>query len=315
MFALLKILCVSVLSCFSFNNYHSDDIVCIEKLDESHPIQNLGYYNEYGVQLFMSKPDFYSPEIFVTFIRGISEDINNNYQSIGFQNPNSYQITFTNCDGEFRYLPNGRVPNARFSALGSIVVSKTAFTTYNVEGESYYTGYYFIVIADYSDDNIMSISYAVSIPFYNDAAHELANVMVTNVTMTYGSSYTSALGNNAWVYFENSLNEKTTPYITYYYPHMNDEYYRGFNTGYDTGYVDGWSAGYQEGSRYTGGVASEIIGGIFSVAMLPVNVFLTILNFEVYGINIAGIVTGTLTVALLIIIIRFLFGGKGGSND
>lgn len=74
------------------------------------------------------------------------------------------------------------------------------------------------------------------------------------------------------------------------------------------GYTRGWNDGVEYGSH--NGEASVVFSGILSVALLPVNFFLSILNFEVFGINIGGFVTGMLTLAIIFIIWRVILGGR-----
>jgi len=87
----------------------------------------------------------------------------------------------------------------------------------------------------------------------------------------------------------------------------------GYNEGYDDGlaygYQDGYTAGYNDGTEVDN-VASTIFTGIFDVGLLPINVFLTIFNFEVFGVNISGILSGLLTLSIVVIVLRFLLGGK-----
>lgn len=83
----------------------------------------------------------------------------------------------------------------------------------------------------------------------------------------------------------------------------------GETTGYNSGYQDGYSAGYEEGFD-TDDTALTIFTGIINVGLLPVNFFLQILNFEVFGINIGAIVSATLTIAIVVIIIRVITGKK-----
>lgn len=70
--------------------------------------------------------------------------------------------------------------------------------------------------------------------------------------------------------------------------------------------------GFAEGVEYAShnGEAAVVFSGILSVALLPVNFFLQILNFEVFGINIGGFVTGLLTLAIIFIIWRVILGGR-----
>lgn len=121
---------------------------------------------------------------------------------------------------------------------------------------------------------------------------------------------------------------------------MNVAYSNGYSEGYDVGYNVGYNegvvrgeenaqnpsssiyqtiygAGYQKGyadatNVYSNqsAVANTIFNGIFTVGMLPVNVFLGFMDWEVFGINIGGLVSGLISVAIVVIIIRFILGHK-----
>lgn len=91
----------------------------------------------------------------------------------------------------------------------------------------------------------------------------------------------------------------------YNYAH-DTAYYEGYDLGYNEGYTDGYNTG-----STTTGEASVIFAGILNVAMIPVNFFLAILNFEVFGINIGGFVTGLLTLAVIYIIWKIILGHGG----
>lgn len=93
-------------------------------------------------------------------------------------------------------------------------------------------------------------------------------------------------------------------------------YQDGYNDGYADGNADGYGEGWNEGYRFADNqdaVASSIFIGIIDVALLPINFFLACLNFEVFGINIGSMVTALLTVMIVIIIVRVVFGG-GNKN-
>lgn len=94
--------------------------------------------------------------------------------------------------------------------------------------------------------------------------------------------------------------------------HQSDaELTQAWQDGYDEGRVKG----YQEGAGHQMNPEMfTIFNGILNVAMVPVNVFLRIFNWEVYGINIASMVSALLSIAVLIIIIR-LVTGKSSSGD
>jgi len=103
----------------------------------------------------------------------------------------------------------------------------------------------------------------------------------------------------------------------------------GYNSGYDIGYTDGvasqqsaiseaysngYSTGYDEGSSVNS-TAVTIFSGILQVALVPINFFLAIFNFEILGINLSAFIKGIFTIAMTIIIIRTIFGGKGASDS
>lgn len=86
-------------------------------------------------------------------------------------------------------------------------------------------------------------------------------------------------------------------------------YSDGMNTGNKAGYNSGYNDGYTD-AQADGGVPAIIFGGVLNIAMIPVNFFLAILNFEVFGINIGGFVTGLMTIAVIIILFGVIFGGR-----
>lgn len=114
----------------------------------------------------------------------------------------------------------------------------------------------------------------------------------------------------------NFINSSIYTDNTYQYGYDNG-YSAGYNDGYSVGYGDGSSSGYQIGYNdgYEQGAAQDetavvIFSGICSVALLPVNMFLGFMNFEVFGINIGGLVSAFLTIAIVVIIIRIITGKK-----
>lgn len=88
---------------------------------------------------------------------------------------------------------------------------------------------------------------------------------------------------------------------------LNNEYQEGYDIGRAEGYTEGLTDGMD-----TNGEAFVIFNGILSVAMIPINVFLKIFEFEVFGINISSLVSAILSVAILIIVIRLVTGKKQG---
>lgn len=139
------------------------------------------------------------------------------------------------------------------------------------------------------------------------------NVLL-NVPFGEGGNYDFVY--NAEVLFYQFYN--TVPYLI---GNVNGTYQSGYDSGYSQGRQDGFSDGDQQGYQrgYTEGItyaqdqdqtALTIFTGICTVALLPVNMFLTIFNFEVFGINIGGFISSLLTIAIVVIIIRMVTGKK-----
>lgn len=75
--------------------------------------------------------------------------------------------------------------------------------------------------------------------------------------------------------------------------------------GYSTGYADGYTEGVE-----TNGTAFTIFNGIIGIGMLPINVFLAMLDWQVFGINISNFVMSILTLAITIYVISTFTGKK-----
>lgn len=78
---------------------------------------------------------------------------------------------------------------------------------------------------------------------------------------------------------------------------------------YQDGYTEGYDKGYQSAvdvDRHT----ATIFSGIIDVALLPINVFLSIFDFNLFGINFKNMVAGVLTAMIAVILIRTFTGKK-----
>lgn len=98
-------------------------------------------------------------------------------------------------------------------------------------------------------------------------------------------------------------------YDSGYYAGRND----GYNEGYDDGEEFGHQQGFADGVSYAQGqdqTALTIFEGIITIALVPINFFLAIFNFNIFGINLSGFVSALLTVSIIIIVVRFLTGKK-----
>lgn len=98
---------------------------------------------------------------------------------------------------------------------------------------------------------------------------------------------------------------------------INDAYNEGYNDAkdywYQIGKENGEQIGYDNGLRDGQSIdqtTATIFSGIIQVGLLPVNFFLAIFNYEILGINISGLVSALMTIAVVIIVYRLVMGGK-----
>ena len=95
----------------------------------------------------------------------------------------------------------------------------------------------------------------------------------------------------------------------------NIGYKQGLDEGYDDGYADGsddgWDVGFAEGKEkgYYEGRADEQENSsfftlIYSVLDAPVQVISKVLNFEILGVNMSGLASSLVTLAILIVVVK-----------
>lgn len=129
------------------------------------------------------------------------------------------------------------------------------------------------------------------------------------ISSTYYNKLTYGLTIVGYPMNQEEWNAKSLAYQDGYDKGYSDGYEEGHDVGYNSGYGNGYSEALDQGST-----AATIFSGVVTVGLLPVNVFLGILNFEVFGINIGAFVAALMTVAIVIIIIK-MFTGGGGKSD
>lgn len=106
-------------------------------------------------------------------------------------------------------------------------------------------------------------------------------------------------------------------YLQYTAQQLVDIVQLNYASGYSSGHIEGYGEGVSDGtqSMATTPEMFTIFNGILNVAMIPVNVFLGIFNWEVFGINIASLISSLLSIAILIIVIRLIAGSSAKGNS
>lgn len=164
-------------------------------------------------------------------------------------------------------------------------------------------------------------NWLLDIPYYDNGDYQYAdleniNFYLQDWVLTYKSdiSFTSQNVFRSMTYDYLFLSAE---FLNSYESNYTQGYYVGYADGYNSGRVDGFaqgeSYGYNEGLGQDTAVAS-IFSGILQVALVPVNFFLAIFNFEILGINLSGFIRALFTVAITVIILRVVLGGKGSDS-
>lgn len=215
------------------------------------------------------------------------------YTELAYNNPNSYQYKYNGFNLVFKIYNSNR----------SIVYSYDESYFEEIErfigNNSYYIEYDFVAI-----DSIESLK----IKFEFDSSDTVWYIPLEN----YGTLPLSFLTNTDTVINWTSITQNLLPVIM-----TGDSYDIGYYNGYQIGLSEGDSQGYNRGysDGYSNAQADDsvpaiIFGGVLNIAMIPVNFFLAILNFNVFGINIGGFVTGLMTIAVIFILFGVIFGGR-----
>ena len=128
----------------------------------------------------------------------------------------------------------------------------------------------------------------------------------------------SGHGTDVWLYNGTSLDISDGAYgyslaTSYRFRNYNVAYNDGYNGGYAQGRRDGYIIGYNDGHEVDPENYS-FYGLITSVIDVPVNAIISLLDFNVLGVNLSSFFFSILTVCVAIFIIRMILAGGGGAG-
>lgn len=169
----------------------------------------------------------------------------------------------------------------------------------------------------------LSVDWAISnSDFPSITPFEFQKVFDFSRSSDINYQYIQQEDSSMYTIYTNANGKNTTRFMLTGVPMDNDAWSKA-NTNYDNGWWDGYNEGFEEGkdAGYIDGYADgqdnqmnpemfTIFNGILNVAMIPVNVFLGIFNFEVFGINISAVVASLLSICILVVVIRLIAGGS-----
>lgn len=166
----------------------------------------------------------------------------------------------------------------------------------------YFNATYTDVVSDFPYSSIHNRIYS---SFNNQLSYYLTAGGINNTFQRHYSSANTINTLNA-IYndgklFKSNYNSPTNENFT-------NGYNQGLKEGEKNGYSQGYSAGLADGIKDN--TIFNIFNGILNIAMVPVNFFLGIFNFEILGINMAGFVSALLTISIIIFLLRMIKGSK-----
>ena len=161
-------------------------------------------------------------------------------------------------------------------------------------------------IEDISGSDIESIYNAGYNAGYNDGVNDgNSSGYNSGYNAGYNAGYSAGLNTSNNSNYTNGYN---AGYNDGYTSGVNDGNSSGYSEGYDDGYDVGVSYGYNEGvndsNQYT---FYNLFGAVLDA---PVKVFSSLFNFNLLGVNLLGLITGLFTLAVIILVIKLVMGGK-----
>lgn len=170
-------------------------------------------------------------------------------------------------------------------------VEKSDSLSYSFQDDYYNADFldnFYIRYSMQAEDDMIYVNFANSDGNLNSFSYETDDGIIFDQNASYGLD-------------KQSFVQSLTNFIT--------NYRIGYSNGYNDGLIEGTSGTAMNPEMFT------IFNGILNVAMIPVNVFLGVFNWEVFGINIASLISSLLSIAILIVVIRLIAGSstKGGS--
>lgn len=128
------------------------------------------------------------------------------------------------------------------------------------------------------------------------------NEIINSDKVLLNDEFSSTIRTRNDVLYNDSLINSVESLLSQLYGQSESDSYQ---QGYSNGHIDGYNDGLNVDSTVV-----TIFNGILNIALVPINFFLGMFNFEILGINMSAFVSALLSVALIIIVIRLITGKK-----
>ena len=172
-------------------------------------------------------------------------------------------------------------------------------------------------MSNLSDDNLLSGFYFDSVygSYYGDDCLRILLYVGDNPIRSIFIPYPSQID---VIHTKTEVSFLEKNFVDYYDLYAgNFSYSKGYDRGYTAGLGEGETIGYNNGyvdgynDAFNGdSTALTIFSGITTIAMLPVDMFLRMFNFEVLGINLTSFITGLLTFYIVLYMLKVVTGSR-----
>lgn len=169
---------------------------------------------------------------------------------------------------------------------------------FSVNNFYFYSG---VDYANFQNDTLFSTSYNNSKNGY--VSSSLSDYYPVSAFVIKFSNPSTELG----YYFRLDIN------VNFYSPYLDNM--NVYDVGYSDGVSDGYTSGYNNGYAVAQNLyedederVTSIFNGISSIALLPIDMFLKMFNFELFGIDMSVVVTAILSICVVIAIIKLVKG-------
>lgn len=257
----------------------------LKDLDNESYYFQMNFYISNGTKQTLNSP------IVVTNFRGYNGATNNDFFSVVFQSPISplyFENGYTNFSvrliGVYDYI-----------SLGNNTSQYTFYFTLSCTG---YANTFNASTNVVFNDSVNVQSYSAS-----SLTDLLLNINWNGVVSQENSDYINGYNAGYQEGYSQGYREGGTDVNVY-----DNAYHEGYTSGESYGYSVGYTDGFTDGQSVDSTVQT-IFSGFVTVGLLPIDVLLTIFNFEILGINVSYLVSALFTICLTILLVKMFKGG------
>lgn len=231
-----------------------------------------------------------------------------------FKNRNILSVSAASQPSWFRYQEHfekysGYVTNTNIWYNGNTTIVYVNFLRFDDKSNFEFNNNFPVYAYDCRSDQVLEhlLGYynydnGVYFTYDNGVCNECWNELGLVIYNGAGDIYIA--GNAFYNYGAGYNDAEGSAYDVGYNAGVDAGYSQGYDVGVNDGYHNGYGVGVNDSNQYT---FYNLFGAVLDA---PVKVFSDLFNFELLGVNLLGLITGLFTLAVVIVIIKKVMGGK-----